>query len=488
MAYRVPKRAIGSGEPADPSLLDENLRPPASELSGRLNEHNVQSGSISSSLVPTTTYYVPYYTTAPASYIIEGDGESTAYVYYVEGVLIPDDGAWHALDDISITLTTGEDLLWLVGWLTAESNADTTYIPDGEGFTPISGDYQSTRYRRPRLQAAIRVDGVVLQETVTGTMEIISQPPWGLFPSTPVSDKVSIHPFKTAGCASLAKEDITVRMQAHVPVQAGSHTVELVVRRVPPDVSPDEATNYDPGADNRSVFVYGRRLLAMQIIHNAAATGSDAQVNVDDHEDQDVMSAASVATGGLTPLATRANDLTDGTIIRHGLRQVHLPSRILYPCQVGLNTGGRDPDGTVTDGGGTPLRTTNGPYDFATNPAFVVIMANVHVGIDNAQAYLHLRLTSGADYYDSTFSSPTPLPTDPLPYPIGGIGSGSEARNYDDAGGGASYAARANYDVPLFLCLDYRTDPPAADLDYVDVIVNAPPTVLRSNLLLLAFG
>ena len=484
MAYRVPRRAIGSGEPTDPKLLDENLRPAASELSGRLNEHNVQSGSISSSLVPTTTYYVPHYRSAP---IVETPQTEIESLYSTGpfGLVVLDDGAWHALDDISITLTTGEDLLWIVGWLTCTSDADTTYTIVDFEYVTTTGDYQSTRFRRPRVQAAIRVDGVVLQETVTGTVEIISQPPWGLFPSTPVSDKVSIHPFKTAGCASLTRAKFSLRMQAHCPVQAGSHLVELVVRRVPPDVIADEITNYDPSADNRTVAVDGRRLLAMQIIHNAEAEGSSSQVNVDDHEDQDVMSAASVATGGLTPLATRANDLTDGTIIRHGLRQVHLPSRILYPNQVGLNTGGIGAGSIVTDGGGTNLETTNGPYDFTTNPAFVVIMANVHVGAGSARAYY--RVT----YDDATYAEDTVVPGPPGTPPefCGGDAEGSEARNYDDAGGGASYAARANYDVPLFLCLDYRTDPPAKTINRVDVrIVASSGPVIRSNLLLLSFA
>jgi hypothetical protein len=479
MAYRFPKRKVGAGEPADPRIVDENIRPVAHELSGRLNEHNLKAAQITADMVPSSTYYIPHYASAPLrqSY----DGESTFYSYGIEYITLPDDGAWHAMDDIQLSFTTGEDLLWIVGWCQIHSDADIDYTLLG---TPIAtGDWTSNRTRRPRVQVAVRVDGVVLQETVTGTIEIVSQPPWGLDPKTPVADAVSIHPFKTAGCSSMVRARFSLRVQAHVPVQAGPHAAKLVLRRVPLDVSPDEITSFDPSVDNITVQVAGRRLLAMQIVQNAAATGTDDGVAVTNHVDQDPVTATSLFGGAIPPVASLENDLTDGTIIRHGLRQVHLPSRILYPCQVGLPTG---PAGAVIDvvedAGGTPLRTTNGPYDFDANPAFVVVMANVHVG--QAGSIFFFRTTYADATYADDFDSVTVGPL-PIPPPFaGGYCVGTGTTNLD---GATPYETKANFDVPLFLCLDYRTTPPDSPLDYVDVR-GLSDKVIRSNLLLLAFA
>ena len=485
MAYRVPKRAIGSGEPADPKLLDENLRPAASELSGRLNEHNLQAASISPSLVPTTTYYVPYYAQAAITEYENTDHEAgpLGWYYSISSSYLKDDGAWHLIEDAHVSFTSGEDLLWIVGWVSMTSLSDQHPAEEEDG------DYGTSRVSRPRAQVAIRIDGVVVESTITGTVELVSQPPWGLLPKTPVEDAASIHTFRTAGCAAMTRAEFTVRIQAHVPVQAGEHVVELVGRRIPPEVAP--GTEILPGfvTEDFITFIKGRRLLVLDIVHNAAATGTAATVNVADHEEQDVLSAATLLAGGLTPLAVRANDLTDGTIIRHGLRQVHLPSRVLYPCQVGLSSGpaGALSEDIITDGAGTTsLITTNGPYDFETNPAFLVIMANVHVGQGDSEAYFVLRYDDGTVVYDvdNTYYTGGPHPA-PIPdYTAGGSGHGSGAKNTDN---GTPYTVRANYDTPLFLCLDFRGAPPESPLVSVEVRASAD-RVLRSNLVFLAFA
>jgi hypothetical protein len=181
MAWKFPKRKIESGEPTGVGDINENFAEYSQE-SGSINEHNFRSNAISSRTELAAT----------AGFLIKSTSEECD-----PGIV---DGSSGANNSASDTLTIGTTL----GWYSALS----TTIHTEDAFLWVLGSVQVMAIGT-WATCAISVDGYVLPETISGGVTQ-SNDPNGFGPG--------------------ASQNIPVVVDAIVPISAGKHTVELVVK------------------------------------------------------------------------------------------------------------------------------------------------------------------------------------------------------------------------------------------------------------------
>lgn len=467
MAYRVPKNRIGTGEPSDPKLWNENIVPAANELNSRLQEHNIAAGTFPRTRVAPKAYYDFYYNSIASDPHIEAHGCACVPVPVDNSTRVSNVGEWEPIDGMSLSVPSGEDSLWVLAW--AQYGV---YNPDSLANPASSYDNSIIMTTKARLQFAIRIDGTIIESTITGTTDVMWASPRPPLPATPKADNISIHTFRTPGTQSMMVHVHPVRIQCRIPVSEGTHTVDFVVRRIPPDGQPNTNTPYD-------VYIYNRKILAIKIVENEAATGTSNNVAVNSMSAGDVLSTTNLYTNGIQRVATKMNTLDSGNIQRHGLRHEQLPSQIAFPSQVGLTTGSTtalpyigfgfqngDPTGApgkwkyVNDGAGTNLETTTGPYDYTANPGFVLLLANVMTeNIDDPAAvgsimqegiYCLAQQNSSGTYTLDNSNQAIVENTNSIGSTVGG--------------NPVNDLAACQTDVPLLAFFDYRNTPPATGI------------------------
>lgn len=385
MGYRVPDNIIRQADMPDPLRMRQAAQPAAEELGGRVNDHNVKSGTFGISRRSTGMLLDVYTARVAADTGIHTNANDIPDGTSANAWRVPDSGEWTVVDQMVSSWTGGEDNLWLLGWL------EYGICPTG---AIIDFDLTETALLKPRIQVALRVNGAVLAETVTGSGDATERAPRSIYPVSPIdpatpTNNVSVDTYALRATSSMGWHVRPLRVQAFVPVPSGVVTAELVVRRVPPDDPGSIAGAVEP------VRIYSRMVVALRLKRvEPTAAPAIQPVNVVYPEDGTI--SAAVLNGHiLTPLQTAINDLGQGAIQAQGLRREHLPGGAgalrqaqqqaitagtttarLYPGwgSTGIvNAGNWD---EVNDGAGTNLRVT-GPWNYTTEPAFVLILANI---------------------------------------------------------------------------------------------------------------
>ena len=214
MAWKYPKHRLAKNRPASVDEVNENLAAVAQE-SGRLNEHNWKNAAISS----RTSL-----------------GQAAA---------IRSSGVYQAVSHID-----GEGILWPVGggtkpnyyqeqtghldWSAVETvgfNTDNTLIWINASFQQMK--LRSTGVDYLSVQYGLRIDGALLNETVTGTLERANDRYGSLYP----------------------RYAVPITLDAIVPVPSGSHTADLVVRGIRSPELLDETEFNHIFITNRELFV-----------------------------------------------------------------------------------------------------------------------------------------------------------------------------------------------------------------------------------------
>jgi hypothetical protein len=170
-----------------------------------------------------------------------------------------------------------------------------------------------------------------------------------------------------------------------VPVTQGSHTVEVVARRLPTSYYKTE----EDGA-GATVQVMSRRLFVLRIKGMSGFAGTVPTLSIEPFDDGDTLSAASLVTNGFETLRTVVNALGADAVERGALANQHLAS-LIYGLQGHTHEGGSQnitseypgyatsaAGWTVLNDGATNLR-VSGSWDLAANPGTVVVIANVMV-------------------------------------------------------------------------------------------------------------
>lgn len=393
MPHTYPKRDFQSGDVVDPDVFNDALQGAAQKLSGRLNEHDFDAASVKASLsVADGAYYGahmvvkasdPGFTRGGGFYYAAIDGSGGDAV-----ATIDDTAAWQSIQDdggtdtLAVTPTCGdEDTLVLIAQLQhfAWSGSDTSLAAD--------------RGAPVKLQYAFRVDGSIIPETITGAAFYPDPPPqqWYRAVASGGQDWDFRHILRVQNTVGINPAVYPARLMWSTKASSGSHTVEVVARRIP-------MSDYkiDTAGDGTTVQVFNRRLLCLRIKGWSPYTGGIPDVSVHPISDGDVITADDVGVNGFGVLATAVNDLVAAHVSRGAFANQHLPSVVYDPKAQPITPG--SPTGAITgrypgygvnspawtvvnDGLGTNLQITPtaATWDLDTNDGLFIVLANVHV-------------------------------------------------------------------------------------------------------------
>lgn len=492
MAHIFPESELRPNEVADPIKLDRALQPLVEKLGGGLNEHDFSATEAGGAkLVPLArvaddAYYAAYQTKAHVSMQVN----SGAHAYAKPSAVGPlgrtatllDTPAWTVLtEDTTGTMMrksvpTGEDILFvfaqvqIAGWLgTLGTNPST---PSVEAY---------------RVQFALQVDGVVIEDTITGPAHV---PDWpsqqtyaGVHAFSAVNDFDYRHKFVQKNGVGLPNHIQPARLTRSFAVVEGSHDIDLVYRRLP-------RNNYeiDNDGDGSSMAAFNRRLVVVRFHGWAAWAGGGATLAVEAWQDGDLVSSAALVTGRLDKVRVHMNALPEGAARRGAFRNEHLPSLVVWSdCEVlapaadqaiaatstyagyGSTTGWQQ----IGDGAGTFLRVQT-VANLTDNAGVLLVLANVHVArinvtgdsTDRCMGFFCLRYkdaTNTWNYLGETEAALTPRNrADPIGaqgVPLAGLSAGQNP---------------CHEDVPLFWAVDTRAllvaNPNASSIREIEVV------------------
>jgi hypothetical protein len=355
MSYIFPRRRLRDPDVLDPIELTQDLSPAAERLSGRLNAHNFNE-NISSTVdlepeaVTDTWIYrlaVPFGDLHPATALEPWTGMPDELVPAVgtaneDAYLVQNTFEWQAIADVNgatavVTVDTGSAVLWV--------HAFAQYLWYGFQLQLDSpADYPNWQHasnadeRGVNLQFAIRFDGSVLEDTITGIDDPVYQASMPLKPliqrdttaaNTPLPGPQDIRSPQICAIGPAAGGP---RISACIPVQAGEHTIEIVVRRVPLYVI---AGNYTAGevvdsmpeytsVDN--VYIMSRQVIVTELKTFPVDSVVSADLSVPAFEEEDPVSNTTMYVERVQPLIAAYNDVAEGNLQRGALMHYHLPN------------------------------------------------------------------------------------------------------------------------------------------------------------------
>tara|TARA_R100000234_G_scaffold33983_1_gene20039 strand:- start:7514 stop:9928 length:2415 start_codon:yes stop_codon:yes gene_type:complete len=219
--------------------------------------------------------------------------------------------------------------------------------PKNERFNPNLGGYHhlSQGFYPTLIQFALRVDGKIVDESITGKRLSFEESAHGL-QAAESPNLNSDEPF-TAGqrsggttsdfedsklgrsgqklsysrAVSCGPEVMPVRVGALVPVSPGEHTVELVVRRLSRKRLKFQAGDF--------VGVFSRRLVAFDLPQVAPRQeGKTESITVPNFEVEDVIRDENLSDSRKI-LADRANKIEESDVFSRSIPNTHLPSKVL---------------------------------------------------------------------------------------------------------------------------------------------------------------
>lgn len=332
MSYEFPPERLQNSEAPDPGKLTKAIQPAARRLS-ELREHNADASDFKANASVDRSAYWKHYagvkTVGPGlnTNLIPTQGGSSSPDSYVN---IPHDHAWHQVvkTDSDVVCVAG-DKLWINAWAVFSCEGNTgahTLSPSPPSF-----------FWKAFLQFALRINGVVIEESLVGKSNLGEAPqqPW----KHPDPDLVKQGSVFNKVDTGLVEETIkvtrylnTISLQRPGPVRLGwiievpdgTHTVELVARRVPDQV----ADRFGAPSKVGWVSVYNRQISVLRLNQGGAALSPD-NVSVDPFEDGDTLTAAELHTQRLEALRTQINDLGEGALAGPSLLRPHLPSGII---------------------------------------------------------------------------------------------------------------------------------------------------------------
>ena len=279
--------------------------------------------------------------------------------------------------DLTITTkkTTGESKLWITafaqyvrngfGWSGQEDYThmdDTDYDPTSADVKPakrplnifyIPGPKEeayypsrcglhhlSQGYTSANVQFAIRLNGQVLEETITGKRFELERSSLGArhrktlerntnadtsdktFPSTPSIYKLPGPAQKQIRATALGPEMLGVRLGTIVSVGPGPHTIEIVARKL-------TMTSKNTNMPFDVVGVHNRQLFVMEMPINRSIDASHSGVlSQGVLEKEDSVSSDTLLTG-LSNLGNAANSIEAAHIRPGSLRNTHLQSKVV---------------------------------------------------------------------------------------------------------------------------------------------------------------
>lgn len=354
MSYEFPPKRLHNTDAPDPAPLTKNLQPAARRLS-ELRAHNIDASDFKANgVIARSAYWKHYYgkaTTGPGlnTNKIPTQGGSSSPDAKVD---IPPDFSWHTVVATSAAVDCrAGDKLWI--------NAGCVWSINGYTGASTHQPYPPCGFYKGLMHFALRVNGVIIEETITGKGNISEGPvqAWRQSDTQILTNNIFNNVLNKGGIG-LPKFTIKVyhvtdtkTLNRPGPVKVcwalevpdGSHTVELVARRISNQRHQDFVlhpahpfTTESPGVDDKKVgwvSVYNRQISVLKLRQGGPSLGSDV-VSIGAFDDGDVLSATELLTNRLEPLRVQANDLASGALRGPALIRSHLPTGIIATEQL----------------------------------------------------------------------------------------------------------------------------------------------------------
>lgn len=369
MSYIFPRRVLRDQDVLDPIELTLDISPAAERLSGRLNAHNFNQSIASTVAVQPDAFYAMQHYEYDQFFYWDGANPNWGNpdLNWAPGLAyqIQNNFEWNVItepasfnsDPAQVTISTGNSVLWV--------NAYAQYLWYGFDNPPTSPWYPTPRDQHAHgamvspanLQFAIRVDGNIVPESITGIDDMTYRASVPLRQSVQRS-ATSILPgpadIRGNQIVALGPPVLPVRISAMVPVQAGDHTVELVVRRVPV-INTNDIKAYK---STDKIYVFGRQVNAIDLKSFPTDSVGGSEVSAPAWDEEDLITSASIYTARVQPIITRSNAIQEGNLARGALMHYHLPSALLGAYSVEVAFTGELFNNTMPGQGVTTTTTT----------------------------------------------------------------------------------------------------------------------------------
>ena len=369
MSYLFPRRVLRAQDVLDPIELTQDISPAAERLSGHLNAHNLNQSIASTVAVQPDAFYAVQHYEYDQFFYWDGTNPNWGNpdLNWAPGLAyqVQNNFEWNVItepvsfnsDPAQVTISTGNSVLWINAyaqylWYGFDDPPTTTWFP-----TPRDQHAHGAMTTPANLQFAIRVDGNIVPETITGIDDMTYRA------SLPIRQTVqrtasSILPgpadIRGSQIVALGPPVLPVRISAMVPVQAGEHTVELVVRRVPV-INGDSIKAYK---STDKIYVFGRQVNAIDLKSFPTDSVGGSEVSAPAWDEEDPVTSASIYTARVQPIITRSNAVQEGNLARGALMHYHLPSALLGAYSVEVAFTGELFNNTMPGQGVTTTTTT----------------------------------------------------------------------------------------------------------------------------------
>lgn len=368
MPYIFPKRKLRDEDVLDPLELNADFIPAAELYSGGINAHNVKQSlnhEFNRNNSDETAYYKYAFNAQDCDPKLgEATSGSVAHTLPALSTVtnahqVRNDNSWDVVDSTNLAVSsfsTGISTLWItahvqyfwMGWtmegLTRALGSD---LPLGAQRT-----HHHWAFRNPgncRLQFAIRLDGRIVESTITGRRYLFdhSVEPVrskyqrgggiGFSSSVEKGDKKfpGPHGTWTEQATALGPPALPVRLGCYQQVQPGTHSVEVVVRRLPRLDGDDDLSDLEGDTVDEDVVLVGtRKLFVMELKRHPTATTTLSSIDVPAFDSEDVLSETELQTNRRDKIRTAYNTVKKGALARGALNHYHLKSPVIDANQV----------------------------------------------------------------------------------------------------------------------------------------------------------
>jgi len=339
MAHIFPPKAFKPQELPDPTALDSVITPIAEKIWGKINEQDINAvttGTFPLSVIDPlsgTGSDEGAYTSKHLKFkeVSPGFGATTAnppwFNANVNMAVIDYSQAWQLVADLTKDIKTGEDVLWVV--------AQMTYACWKGGISGGVLEYPDNATQDPvRVQFAIRVDGAVIDETITGSVIFPDQSRQMLYKakSTAATTYFDYRHIRyvqnTEGIGGAAKP---VRLTYAIPVVEGTHTIEIVARRLPQgDGLVDNNTSglFTTDRLGSTVAVFNRQMFVLKCNAWGGGVLLNPSSGITTFNEGQVLSNQSLYVDRLDSIQDRMNAIVPGNTERGALRAEVLPDAV----------------------------------------------------------------------------------------------------------------------------------------------------------------
>mgnify|MGYP003672047380 CR=1 FL=1 len=347
MPYDFQKKRMQKGDWPDPIPLNKDFQTPAGVLNGRVDKDNLAEGAARSTallpVAPADQAFVPW---AVFEVLVpQSVGTHVIGYSYPSGTggdhwAIPNDGNWSPIPLTSggstfmdvTTGTGGLDLTAFVQYLWLGFNATNIHTYNGDG------DYAA------RVQFAVRLNGRIVEGSITGQTDPFHAPPRGERPvvhrqmtsGLSLTDEPGPQVEHTTNVGTNGPDYYGQRIGAYMEVQPGRHTIELVARRYGRS---NTGVGYVSSKD--VVYVHTRHGILQEVPFYPSAAVASADVQIPSMESEDVIRQGELYTKRAFVLQTRTNNLKEGNLARGALTHRHLPSAIFGATRGTFNVSGK---------------------------------------------------------------------------------------------------------------------------------------------------